>query len=914
MRKIIIAAAAVLVVGVGAGGGWWVYTHLLRSPVASARELLARGDVRAAQLELRNAVRKDPANADAHFELGQLQLQFGDAVAAEKELKAARAAGYHGPRVTPLLARSYLAQDKFRDLLKEFSPAGLPPAEAASVLVSRSLAQIALRDGPSARASAITAERLAPTLAEAPMAIARIAAATGDRGQALLKVEEALKLDPRLIEGLGLKADLLRGQGDLVQAMATLDTAVQVAPYLSRVRLARARALLIAGEDTRAKQDVEAALKVDGKNTLGLYLQSLLLIRARDWPAANVSLQKIQPVLSQVPRGEYYYALAKSNVNQTEQAVEAVGHYLGRNKSDADGWRLLARIKLQMGRPAEASEALKRANELGGDQAAPASGSEAQANPDEAPASSPESLTRLASLQLESGDTGGAEHDLDQSLETQPTRADTGAVQVLSALATGDVERAQAALERLQRQPRALPEVVGNLTGLVRMAQLDFDGARAAWADTVKAAPTAVPPRVNLARVLALRGQPADAERVLGEILDTQPANRAALRTLVEILVSENKLDRAIAVVRAARKASPNTLGLLVTEAALHARQGDFAAAYSALDEVALEQALSPLLLTTRAQIQLAQDHKPEAADSYRQILINTPGDQITRRRLIDLMVALDKGDEAQKLTDYGLALAPGNSALLQVSAMLTYRLKGIDAALASVDKMLQDPINLPTARLLKGGLYMTAKRYADAAAAYGAEMGDMPFTTLVISQAGALRAAGRADDATALLRDWVARQPDPAVAESLASLDIEAHRLDEAEKNLGGVLATRPNDAVALNNLAWIYSQRNDKRARAMAQKAYLLAPGAQTADTLGWIVTQQGDAELGTMLLRRAAQQLTSDPTVQYHLAAGLKASGQRAEATALVTALLAKAGAFDERAHAQQLLAELTDQTAK
>ncbi len=909
MRKIIFAAVAVLVIAVGAAGGWFVYNHYLRDPVAAAQADLARGDIRAAQLELRNAVRNNPSNAVAHFELGKLQLKLGDPIAAEKELKAARAAGYQSTAIAPLLAQSYLPQQKYKDLLKEFPPAGLPPADAAPLLISRALAQLALRDADAARASAQTAMRLAPALADAPLAVARIAAAGGDRGQALLMADNALKLEPANVEALGLKADLLRGQGDMVQAMAALDAAVAAAPTQARVHLARARALLIAGEDTKAKQDVEGALKVEPKNTLAIYLQSLLLIRAKDWPGANVSLQKIQPVLSKLPRGEYYNALVKSNVNQLEQAVEAVGHYTARNRADPDGWRLLARIKLEMGRTAEASEALKHAAELGGNQAAAAPGTVAPAPaPDEVASNSPEGLTNLASQQLGAGDTSGAEHDLEQSLEVQPTRADTGATQVLSALASGDIDRAQEALDRLAKQPKAQPEVVGNLTGLVKMAQLDFDGARDAWQEAVKAVPTAVPPRVNLARVLALRGQFPEAEKTLTEILDTQPSNRAALRTMIELLSSQGKFDRAIALVRAARQAAPDLLGLLITEAALDGRKGDFAAAFNALDQVPLEQALSPALLATRAQILLAQDKKQEAADAYRQILLNNPSDQTTRRRLIDLLLALDKGDAAQKLADDGLTLAPGNSALLEVSVALAYKLKGLDAALAAVDKLAQDPMNQPTTRLLKGSLYMIAKRYPDAVAAYAAEMKDMPFTTLVVSYAGALRAAGRAGEATAVLRDWVAKQPDPAVSESLASLDIEAKRLDDAEKNLLAVLSVRPNDAVALNNLAWIYAQRNDKRARAMAQKAYLLAPSAQTADTLGWIMTSNGEAATGVLLLRSAARQMSNNTSVNYHLAVALKETGQKADAIALVKALLDKGGQFEDRPAVEALQAQL------
>lgn len=911
MRKLIVAVAVIAALAVAGAGGWWVYSHLLRDPVTAARDMLSKGDVRGAQLELRNAVLKHPENADAHFELGKLQLMLGDAVAAEKELKAARAGGNKNTSLTPLLARAYIAQQKYQLLLHELLPAGLPDADAANLLVSRSQAQIAMQDTIAARASATTAARLAPKMADAPLALARVAAGTGDRAQALLLVDEALHINPKLLEALGLKADLLRSQGDLTEALAELDTAVSVAPYLPNVRLARARTLLIMGEDSKARQDIETALKSDPKNSLALYLDGLLQIRAKEWQNADVSLQKLQTILPQLPRGEYYYALVKSNINQLEQASESIGHYVARAKNDADGFRLLARIELELGHRAEATKALAQAADLTGTQAdAPSDDDQPAFETDQPKVNSPESLTRMAAQQLELGDTGGAELDLEKSLETQPTRADTGATQVLSALSAGDTARAAAALDRLSHQPKALPEVVGNLTGLVRLSMLDFAGAQAAWEDAVKAAPSAVPPRVNLARVLALRGKMDLAQKNLYGILETQPANRLALKTLVELLIADNKVDQAIEAVRTARRAAPAVMGLLMTEAALHARKGDYAAAYGTLDEAPLEQALSPLVLTTRAQLLLSQGKREEAGDAFKQILLHYPGDLNTRRRLIDILIALDKNEAAQRLADEGLELAPGNSALLQLNVALTYRLQGLDAALKSAEKLAQDPVNQPMARLLKGGLYMLAKKYPEAAAAYAAEMKESPFTTLLIGEASALRAGGKPEEATQLLRDWVAKQPDPAIAQTLASMDIQDGKLDLAEQNLTSVLAIRPNDAAALNNLAWIYSQRGDKRAHALANKAYLLSPSPQTADTLGWImVNEGGQTETAAALLRSAAQQLPGDPGIHYHLAVALRDVGDRAGALTVVTSVVDKAGNFPERDAALKLQTELT-----
>jgi len=627
MRKILLVVLVALLAAGGAGAGWWVLRHVLHDPMAAGQALLAKGDAHGASLELRNAVRRHPENAAAHLLLARAQLREGDAVAAEKELKQALALHYPGPELLPMLASAYLGQERFRDLLRDVPVGTLPPEQEALLLVSRSMAQLALGDLPSARASATAAQRLDPKLAEAELAEARILTVSGDRVQALLKVDAALKLDPTLLEALGLKADVLREQGDIEQAVATLDRALEVGPALPRVRLARARLLILEGQDDKASADLDVALKGEPKSAIAHYLKALLLIRAKDWKAADLEMQKIQPVLGQLPRGDYYYALVKANINQLEQAAEQIAHYTARSPQDPNGFRLLARIDILMNKPLDAAEALKRVSALGGTATDLPQGASAEVRAAAAAADSPEELTHIATQQIGEGDAAGAARDLEQSLESKPKPADTGATQVMSALAAADVGRAEAALDRLRHDANADPIVLANLSGLVHMAQLDFTGAQAIWEDAVKRWPTVVPLQLNLVRVLALTDHPAEAEKLLAAILVAQPAQGTALRLMIETLVGRQRVDEALVYARAARRAAPGAVPLLVTEAALHAVARDFSAAYSTLDEVPLEQAQSPLLLTVRAQILLGQGRVKDAADSFRQILLGHPGD-----------------------------------------------------------------------------------------------------------------------------------------------------------------------------------------------------------------------------------------------------------------------------------------------
>jgi predicted Zn-dependent protease len=906
MRKLIIAALVALIIVGGAGAGWWVYKHVLHNSVAAGEALLAKGDVRGASLELRNAVRDHPQNARAHLVLAQVLLRQGDAVAAEKELKQAQALHYPGPELLPLLARSYLGQERFRDLLRDIPPGTLPAKQEAEILVDRSIAQTALGDLQSAGASASAAERLDPTLPDAKLAAARILTVGGKRVPALLKVDEALKLDPKLLEALGLKSDILREQGNLEQALATLDQAVAVGPTLPRVRVARARLLLLLGEDTKAGADLDIAIKGEPRNAIAHFLKALLLVRAKDWQAADVELQKIQPVLNQVPRGDYYYALVKSNIGQLEQAIDSATRYTAHSPQDPNGFRLLARIDLLLHKPADAAAALKRVTALGAAATALPVGVTAAVHA--ADANSAEGLTEVAAQQIGHGDVAGAAHDLEQSLDVRPKPADTGAAKVLSALAAGEAGGAQAALDRLRKDPAADPMAVANLAGLVRMADLDFAGAQKTWEDAIKRWPTAVPLQINLARVQELTGHSAAAEKILASVLTEQPAQGQALRLMIELLGTHGRLDEAITYVKAARNAVPGEVPLLVTEAALQAQAKEFQAAYATLDEVPLEQAQSPLLLTVRGQIQLAQGRVKDAIDSFRQILLSHPGDQGTRERLIQLLAASKQGDEALRLAREGLALAPGNSTMMRLVVSLVNTTQGLDAALAEIAQLRRDPVNLPAVRMLKGALYMGAKRYADAVAADQEEMKQAPFTALVLATAQALGAAGHQDQALALLRDWVAKQPDAAVSEAIAAVELSTSNFDAAAEQLQAVIAARPDDVQALNNLAWIYQTQHNPKARALAQRAYLLQPTAAVADTLGWILLQGGDAANGIVLMRRAAAAMPNDPAVLYHFAVALKDTGDRDNAARLIAAVLASPAKFGERDAALKLQQEL------
>jgi predicted Zn-dependent protease len=242
----------------------------------------------------------------------------------------------------------------------------------------------------------------------------------------------------------------------------------------------------------------------------------------------------------------------------------------------------------------------------------------------------------------------------------------------------------------------------------------------------------------------------------------------------------------------------------------------------------------------------------------------------------------------------FAAALAGGDHATAG-SMIERIRLAAPDAALAD---------------FAAGELALARGEAAAAVAAFRAAHARAPSTGSALRLAEALR--GNADIAAAqsLLFDWLAtREGDTAARAALASLELEAGNLPEAQRQFDILNALVPDDPVVLNNLAWIYDKREDPRALEFAERALERAPDSVEAiDTLGWILVRKGDPARGLGLLERAHAARPDDPVIARHFAHALAASGDHTRARRILERALAEHPRFDERDAAEAMLARL------
>lgn len=118
------------------------------------------------------------------------------------------------------------------------------------------------------------------------------------------------------------------------------------------------------------------------------------------------------------------------------------------------------------------------------------------------------------------------------------------------------------------------------------------------------------------------------------------------------------------------------------------------------------------------------------------------------------------------------------------------------------------------------------------------------------------------------------------------------------------------PANAKIANHLAWShYKNKNLTQALRYAQGAHQLAPDdPYAADTLGWLLLQQGKVKEALELLAKAADALKGVPVVRYHYAAALAKSGDKDRARTELNAALSHKQPFEEREEAAALMAKL------
>jgi tetratricopeptide (TPR) repeat protein len=164
--------------------------------------------------------------------------------------------------------------------------------------------------------------------------------------------------------------------------------------------------------------------------------------------------------------------------------------------------------------------------------------------------------------------------------------------------------------------------------------------------------------------------------------------------------------------------------------------------------------------------------------------------------------------------------------------------------------------------------------------------------------------------EALQLLKKWSAENPtDYDTRFLITSVAINEGRYDDAIAETEAMKGALPDNPVLLNNLAWLYGEKNNPRAFEIGAKALELATESpDILDTVGWLEVEKGDPKKGLTHLAKSYKLASANPVIAYHYAVALNRTGDKSASKATLTELLKTKAVFKERPDAEKLLKDL------
>ena len=381
--------------------------------------------------------------------------------------------------------------------------------------------------------------------------------------------------------------------------------------------------------------------------------------------------------------------------------------------------------------------------------------------------------------------------------------------------------------------------------------------------------------------------KPADARKRFESVLVTDPKNSPALLSLAKLtLATGGKPEEALVLINKAVSENPAEVGpRLALDRVLPLVNKDAKKAASAAQEALAAIPDKPELVNAAGAAQYLSGDINQALATYAKLASLQPTSPLAPMRIAEIQLAQKNTDEAIKSLRKALELKPDlleAQRNLIVASLAAGKTK--DALTVARDVQKQRPKEA-VGYILEGDIQASEKHWPEAIASYRAGLKQVPSTELAIRAHKAMLASNNTAEADKTANEWLKTHPKD-VTFRLYLGDIATARKDYpvAAQYYRSVVEQQPENALALNNLAWVSGQMKSPKALEYAEKANKLAPNQPALmDTLAMLMADKGDTAGAIALLRKALEISPQAAPLRLNLARVLISAGRKDEARA-------------------------------
>ena len=378
-------------------------------------------------------------------------------------------------------------------------------------------------------------------------------------------------------------------------------------------------------------------------------------------------------------------------------------------------------------------------------------------------------------------------------------------------------------------------------------------------------------------------GEIEQARQEFERALAIRPDFVLARLDLARIEIAKGDYEGAMKTAAQALKDDPSNLSAKIIESAALLGQKKIAEARQLLESVRAQSPNSPDVVYQLGGVSLIEKKYKEADQEFRRAYDLSPNNMRGLTGMVETDLEQNKSDAAIQTLKDEISKNPERSEMRLLLADVEVRVGKFDEAIADyqavVDKMGKN--SKARARIFVR-LGETYRRKGDLA--------------------NAIQAFQKARELT---------PDDVLVLAELALVLDAAQHWSEAMKVYEAAIKLAPNDAVSLNNDAFLIAEHGGDLDLALtrAQRATQLLPKyPEVADTLGWIYLKKNLSDQAIDLFKRNVAQQPNSSTYRYHLGMAWYQKGDKTQARqALVEALKYNPSSY-EKQRIQELMAKL------
>lgn len=900
VRGVVVAGLTALILACGSDSPEKLMT--------SAKEYLAKGDSKAAVIQLRNLLGNAPNNGEARLLLGQAFLDGGEYAAAEKELRRALDLFQPPDQALPPYARALLAQGKYKEMVAEIPGYKLStPGAVAAVRTLLGDAQLQLGNNARARDAYAAALAAVPGYPRARLGEAILIATEGRLDEALKAVDEVIVADPKLAEAHNLRADILLAKGDRDGSKKALEAGVAANERYLPARLSLISLLTDDRDFDGAAKLIESTKKLAPQDLRVTYLESALAFRRGDKERAR---QLAQQVLKYLPEHVPTLVLAGAIELDDKKYSAAEPHLRSavvRAPNHVGARQLLAQTYLRMGQPIKARDALQPlvdrglppipqlqllAGEIylaGGDvQRATAFYQDAAKGQS---AQQVAARMRLGQIALATGRSEEGFRELETASELDPGTYQADLALIAGHLRRNEFDKAMEAAKALEKKQPNSP-LTFQMYGVVNLAKSDFAAARKSFDKALELQPNYLPAAYSLAQLDTMQKRPEDARKRYEAMIARERNNEQLYIALADLLVRTGAESREVAAtLQRAVDADPQATTARLALIGFLLRAGETKAALAAAQAALAVSPSDPRILAAAGTAQEMAGELNQAIGTLSKLASLQPDTTAPLYRLSALKLRQNDAEGAIQALRQAQKIAPAEREAVVRLVQIYVAAGRYDEALKEARQLQASEPQSPDGWGLEGDVYVAQGKYADAERLYREALRRNPKAVgVAISLHNAMSKAGKGADAAAWGKKWIAENPrDVGMRLYLGERELMAKNLKASAGYYKEVIAFDRNNALALNNLAWIGGETGDPNALGYAETAVKLAPNDPSIlDTYGMLLVKKGEAEKGLLHLERAVKAAPARNDLRLNYAKGLIAAGKKDDARKELQAL--------------------------